>query len=56
VQSGHTLKRNEGIQDFRISSGSLAMLAAIRRAILSRGYGTDRNQDHHEKNDLRDDA
>jgi hypothetical protein len=33
------------------------MLAAIRRtSFYEGGYGTDRNHDHNEKNDLRDDA
>jgi hypothetical protein len=39
------------------SSGNLAIFAAIRRAsFYERGYGTDRNHDHHEKNNLREDA
>jgi hypothetical protein len=39
------------------SSGSLAIFTAIRRALFYCGrYGTDRNHNHNEKNDLRDDT
>ena len=42
---------------FVSNSGSLVMFTAIRRASFYQGGdGTNRNHDHYEQNDLRDDA